>query len=112
MDINGFKQRMKSKTIEAKTKLHVWYIQHEQAIWFAAPVVIPAIIGGVKAVSKSYNAHMDDVHRKLTQYDPATGYYNQLRRELTSQDWDRIMKMKRDDGITITECLIRLNLIK
>ena len=104
--------KLKSKVVEAKTKLHVWYLQHEQAIWLAAPVVIPAVVGGVKAVSKSYNAHLDNVQKKLTQYDPATGYYNQLKRELNAHDWDEIMKLKRREGITLTEALIALNLVK
>lgn len=112
MKWNEFKQKAKAKATELKTKAHVFYIQNEEKIWIAVPIVIPAIVGLGKAASKSYNAHMEEQHRLLQQYDPALGTYNQLRRQLTPADWERILQMKRELGITLTECLIRLNLVK
>ena len=112
MKWDEFKVKAKSKATELKTKAHVFYIQHEAEIWTAGTVIVPAVVAISKAASKSYNAHMEEQHRLLSQYDPATGCYNQLRRPLTASDWDRIMNMKRELGITITECLIRFNLVK
>ena len=106
------KEKAKAKYVEFKTRAHVFYLNHEAEIWTVGSVAIPAIVAVSKAASKSYTAHKEEQHRLLTQYDPATGCYNQLRRQLTAQDWDRIMAMKRELNITITECLIRLNLVK
>ena len=112
MNWQKIKSKVKDKYVETKTKAHVFYINHEEQIWKIGVVAVPAAFGLGKAISKSYNAHLEERHRLLTQYDHATGYYNQLKRPLTSSDWDRIMTMKRLDNITLTECLIRLGLTK
>ena len=112
MDINKMKEKAKAKVTELKTRAHVFYLSHEAEIWTAGAVVIPAVAGIAKSVSKSYTAHKEEQHRMLTQYDPALGTYNQLRRKLTPADWDKILTMKRELGITLTECLIRMGLVK
>lgn len=112
MEWKKFKQKVDAKATELKTKAHIYYIQHEAEIWATGAVIIPAAAGIAKAISKSYTARKDEQHRKMEQYDPATGYYNQLRRPLTPNDWNQIMQMKRELGITLTECLINLNLVK
>ena len=106
------KWQVKRKIHNTTRKIKVFYENHEEEIWITSAVVLPAAVGGVKAVSKAYSAGVEERHRKLTVYDPSVGHYNQLKRELSSSDWERILNMKRELNITLTECLIRLNLVK
>ena len=112
MDIKEFKQKAKAKYVETKTRIHVWYVNNEAEIWAKGMIVLP-VVGTVATYAyKAVKAHTDEHHLKMQQYDPATGLYNQLKHPLTSQETARLMEMKRETGLTYTECLLRLNLIK
>lgn len=112
MNFKKIKQDVKDKVLEKKTKLHYWYVTNEEKIWQRGIIVLPVIATVGTALAKAVKSSVEEHHLKLQQYDPATGYYNQLRRPLKSSDWECIMQMKREFGITLTECLIRLNLVK
>lgn len=112
MKIKDFKEKAKGFLVEKKTQIHYWYIQNEEKIWTRGVIVLPVVATIGTAIGKSIKSAVDEHHLKLQQYDPATGYYNQLKRPLKPQDWDRIMRMKREFGLTLTECLVRLGLTK
>lgn len=105
------KAKADSKAKEIKTKLHWFYVKHEQEIWIFGLTLGPAIFGGVKAISKAVTAHNEEHHKLLMDYDPSMGWYNELSRPLTSQDKQMILEL-RNQGFNQTEALMRLNLLK
>ena len=48
----------------------------------------------------------------LVDYDPSTGWYNELKRPLTTQEKANVIALKKAENITMTEALLRLNLLK
>ena len=112
MNFNELKQKAKAKKIEYTTRAKVFYYQHEAEIWMVATVAVPAVAAIAKSASKSYTAHKEEQHRLMQKYDPATGLYVNLRHPLTAIETERMLQMQRELGITQTECLIRLGLIK
>ena len=109
---NDAKQKVKAKALELQTKAKWFWYSYEEEIIIVSAIALPAAVGGIKAVSKAYTAHKEEQHRLLTEYDPSTGWYNELKRPLTTQDKANIMALRKSEGITVTEALLRLNLLK
>lgn len=112
MDFKKFKKNVEAKVLEEKTRIHCYYVNNEEKIWRRAVIVIPVVATVGTAIGKAIKSAVDEHHLKFVQYDRATGYYNQLKRPLKPDDWEKILTMKRELGITLTECLIRLGLTK
>lgn len=112
MKIKEFKEKAKAKVIETRTRLHVWYVQNEAEIWAKGMIVIP-VLGTIAGYAyKAIKTNAEEHHRLMEKYDPATGVYCQLKRPLKPNDIERMLTMQRELGITQTECLIRMNLLK
>lgn len=112
MKWDEFKVKAKAKYVETKTKVHMWYVQNETEIWTKGMIVLPVAATIVGHVCKAAKLNAEEHHRLMEKWDPATGIYCQLKRPLKPADIERMMTLQRQFGITQTEALIRLNLVK
>lgn len=86
--------------------------QHKEECVIAATVVLPLAVKGINSVSKVIVAQKEEHHRLLTDYDPSTGWYNELRHPLSVQEKAAVVALKKSDNLTMTEALLRMNLLK
>ena len=115
MEWNRFKSKMEDLKIEldskvrvAKARIHWEFIKHEDEIPMLAAVIIPSAIAGIKAIS----VHQEKMNKKCMKYDPAIGLYNHLKHPLNNNEIVAMLTLQRELGITQTEALSKMGLLK
>ena len=114
MNINwkDVKEKVDQKTAELKTKAHYAWVKYNDEIIIFSFVGLPILAKTLNSICKAFTSQKEEKHRMLVDYDPSTGWYNELKRPLTTQEKANVIALKKAENITMTEALLRLNLLK
>ena len=78
--------------------------------------LIGTVTGGAAKLVRSVNRHQairqEKWHRDREIYDHSSKQYLTTKRKLTKTDIDRMNKLRREEGLKVSEALSRLNLLK
>ena len=114
MNINwkDVKEKVDQKTAKIKSETSNLWETHAEDIIIYSVIGLPLAAKIAHSISKAVVAQKEEKHRLLVDYDPSTGWYNELKRPLTTQEKANVIALKKAENITMTEALLRLNLLK
>ena len=105
----------KNWTVE-KVRNTVEYVKEDPKRAVEIVGLIGVVTGGATKFVKSVNRHQairqEKWHREREIYDHSSNQYLTTKRKLTKADIDRMNKLRREEGLKVSEALSRLNLLK
>ena len=102
-----FKNSVKRKIQEAKD----WCNNNKDLIIIIAPIALTSIATTVRVIGKNVNLRKEERIKKLNCYDPTLGHYWKLRRELTTKEWLKVDRLRKE-GVPLSEILDNMNVLK
>jgi len=116
IDVNEFRKEQKRRERREKFNSKIsdglnWVNKNREAILVGAPIVIGAVKGVSKLISKGINLHKEKELKDLRCYDRSGGHYWRLKRELTTQEWLEFDKRK-SNGERVADILTSMRVLK
>lgn len=108
-DTRSFREKVRDKLSEAKTKLKNkageagrWIMDHAETILKLTPVVLAIATGTVKFIRTVRGSAADRHEDRMGKcyYDPSSGFHWELKRKLTNDERVEISRRKRDGEFT------------
>lgn len=88
-----------------------WY-SHRDEITMVSTIVVPIVLTVVHEISNDAKSRKQEYLRSCTDYDPSTGWRNELTRPLSRMDKENILAYRKLTGANQTEALLHFGLLK